>query len=370
MAPEGYVLDCTPDPRVGKILALLTTVALAVSLWQGLWNQVVVSLLALGLMLFAIVDKGRTVSLPDAFQAAVAALVWLMVLAAIFSRMPLLLWASNVVLGLILAALGFILVYSLLRKMPEQDGRALPISLLATSFAMAMALLLQLGLFAFDSLLGWELQGSIQSVMSALAGVALGGLLMSLAHFLRRDSGGIFTRMVACFIKVNPQLLPTEKTSEQDSLQALLADGESEKLEFKSTFRLNLHTGKRDKRMERAVLKSLVSFLNSAGGTLLIGVNDDAEVIGIDLDSFESLDKLGLHFTNIIASQIGNSFLPFISFRLIPVGDVFVLRADCRPSSEPVFLRDGGEDFFYIRSGPSSVEVKGRELLSYIERRF
>ena len=47
-------------------------------------------------------------------------------------------------------------------------------------------------------------------------------------------------------------------------------------MEFKSTLRLNLHTGQTDDRMQLAVLKTLAGFLNAQGGTLLIGVADDA----------------------------------------------------------------------------------------------
>lgn len=370
MPPEGYVLDCTPDPRVGRLLTIAAAGALLISLYSGLYDQSAISLLTLGLLVFGLLDKGRTVSLPDAFQAALVALVYLMVMGAVLVEFPLLHWASNIVLGVILGAAGFILVYGLLQRMPDEGGKAVLMSVLATSFAVAMAVLLEFSEFSLDAVMGWQLQGTLQDSMADLAGVAIGGLLMSVAHFQRRQAGGIFTRMVACFIKVNPQLLGIGDADDQESLMALISTGEGERLEFKSTFRRNTHTGEKDKRMERAVLKTLVAFLNSNGGTLLIGVNDEGEVTGIDLDSFESRDKLGLHFTNIISSQIGNGFLPFISFRLVPVEEVWVLRADCRPSNEPVFLRDGNEEFFYIRSGPSSVEVKGSELVSFIDRRF
>lgn len=370
MPPEGYVLDCTPDPRMGRLLTVAAAVALLFSLYSGLYHPSAISLLALGLLAFGLVDKGKTVSLPDAFQAALVSLVYLMIMGEVLVDFPLLHWASNIVLGLILGAAGFILVYGLLQRMPDQGGKAALMSVLATSFAVTMAVILEMTEYLLDQSMGWQLQGTLQDSMADLAGVAIGGVLMSIAHFQRRQTGGIFTRMVACFIKVNPQLLGIGDADDRDSLMALIATGEGERLEFKSTFRRNTHTGEKDKRMERAVLKSLVAFLNSNGGTLLIGVNDDGEVTGIDLDSFESRDKLGLHFTNIISSQIGNGFLPFISFRLIPVDDVWVLRTDCRPSNEPVFLRDGNEEFFYIRSGPSSVEIKGSELISFIGRRF
>ena len=42
-------------------------------------------------------------------------------------------------------------------------------------------------------------------------------------------------------------------------------------MEFKTTLRINLHTDEPDKRMEMAVLKTLAGFLNTNGGTLIVG---------------------------------------------------------------------------------------------------
>ena len=64
----------------------------------------------------------------------------------------------------------------------------------------------------------------------------------------------------------------------------LIKRGENEKIEFKSTLRINLHTKEQDKKVENSVLKTIVAFLNSEGGTLLIGVSDCGEIIGIEKD--------------------------------------------------------------------------------------
>ena len=71
----------------------------------------------------------------------------------------------------------------------------------------------------------------------------------------------------------------------------LIRYGESPNLEFKSTLRTNLKTGKAGKEIELAWLKSVVGFLNTDGGVLLIGVNDGGEVVSIAADQFENDDK-------------------------------------------------------------------------------
>ena len=149
-------------------------------------------------------------------------------------------------------------------------------------------------------------------------------------------------------------------------MEHLITLGESDTLEFKSTLRTNLKTGEKDKRMEKAVLKTLVAFLNSEGGTLLIGVTDDGDILGVDEESFDNRDKLNLHMTNLISSQIGDEFLPYIRFKLIEFEDRAVMRVVCKRCRTPVFLRENKTEQYYVRSGPSSVELIGSEMVKYI----
>ena len=55
----------------------------------------------------------------------------------------------------------------------------------------------------------------------------------------------------------------------------LIASDETYEVEFKSTARWNLREERKDKRMEDAVVKTIAGFLNTDGGTLFIGVDDD-----------------------------------------------------------------------------------------------
>ncbi len=77
----------------------------------------------------------------------------------------------------------------------------------------------------------------------------------------------------------------------------LIAAGESANLEFKSTARFNIKANQPDPKMERIIAKTVAAFLNSKGGTLLIGVADDKTIHGLaddfvickkpDRDAFE-----------------------------------------------------------------------------------
>ena len=51
-------------------------------------------------------------------------------------------------------------------------------------------------------------------------------------------------------------------------LSELIAEGESAKLELKSTLRFNLHSEKNDEALTYACAKTIAAFLNSEGGRL------------------------------------------------------------------------------------------------------
>src|SRR5205823_3551492 len=93
---------------------------------------------------------------------------------------------------------------------------------------------------------------------------------------------------------------------EEDTFETRISRGEGMRTEFKETLRVNIHTGQNDPKMEHAVLKTLVAFLNSkGGGTLFVGVKDDGEAIGLEQDKFPSEDKMALHLDNLIKDRIG-----------------------------------------------------------------
>lgn len=67
---------------------------------------------------------------------------------------------------------------------------------------------------------------------------------------------------------------------------------ESETVEFKSSLRWDYAQQKPSKEVEGAIVKATVGFLNSgSGGTLIIGISDSKEVLGLQADyaSFKRL---------------------------------------------------------------------------------
>ncbi len=77
-------------------------------------------------------------------------------------------------------------------------------------------------------------------------------------------------------------LVDSVDTSIETSLEELIAEGESSDLEFKSSLRWDLKENRADKKIGGIALKAIAALSNGEGGTLLIGVNDEGKILGLD----------------------------------------------------------------------------------------
>ncbi|WP_299186923.1 RNA-binding domain-containing protein [uncultured Aquimarina sp.] len=150
----------------------------------------------------------------------------------------------------------------------------------------------------------------------------------------------------------------------------IIQQGESDFVEFKSTLRFNLMSKKKDSNIELSALKTVAAFLNTSGGTLLIGVTDDGTINGLSLDNFTNDDKLLLHFTNLLRDKIGDKTLGFVHFDIVNIENKKVLRVEVSKSNSPVFVTFQNNEYFYVRSGPSTLSLKFSEFYNYNLKHF
>lgn len=154
-------------------------------------------------------------------------------------------------------------------------------------------------------------------------------------------------------------------------LTILVDTGESDAVEFKSTLRTNLHTRSKDTRMENTVLKTIAGFLNTNGGTLVVGISDDGSPVGLEPDSFPNEDKMALHLVNLINGRMGPTVMTDVHIHFEDYyDDTRVMVVRCNRSPSPVYtMIDSGEKF-YIRTGPSTTELPPSQIQQYIRQRF
>ncbi len=78
--------------------------------------------------------------------------------------------------------------------------------------------------------------------------------------------------------------------------------------------------------------------MNTNGGILLIGVDDDGTILGIDADEFANEDKIMLHFKNLLSQHIGLEFSSFLNLIINQVEGKTILVIECERANRPVFL--------------------------------
>lgn len=154
------------------------------------------------------------------------------------------------------------------------------------------------------------------------------------------------------------------------SVAELLASGETDAVEYKSTLRVNLHTKSVDDKMQLAALKTVAGFLNAKGGTLLIGVADDGDILGLDADDFPNEDKMGLHLVNLVRDRIGDVFLPYVHPHFEGEAGKRVLIVRCEKGPKAAFVKDSGQQRFFVRGGNATTELTGGSIVDYVKQRF
>ena len=164
------------------------------------------------------------------------------------------------------------------------------------------------------------------------------------------------------------------------SIEDLIKEGESDELEFKATLRWDIKEGRVSKKLEQVIVKTVAAFANTQGGSLLIGVDNDGQAVGLSRD-YELLgeanrDQFELHLRNVLNRHLGTAFVASkIQIQFHAVDDVDVCQVDITTAKEPVIVsvkdKNGQAiEKFYARSGNSSQEIPMSEMSSYVKERF
>ncbi|MDM8542874.1 putative DNA binding domain-containing protein [Desulfococcaceae bacterium HSG9] len=155
-----------------------------------------------------------------------------------------------------------------------------------------------------------------------------------------------------------------------DRIHNIIRQGESKYIEFKETLNLDVRKKTKEKYIVLAVLKTVVAFLNTEGGILLVGVNDNKDITGIESEIkkfHKNTDKFLLHFKNLIKTRIGEGFYPFIEYKPIKVDGKCILMVECKGSPSPCYLDNAD---FYVRTNPATDKLEGPKLVEYVNNHF
>ena len=160
------------------------------------------------------------------------------------------------------------------------------------------------------------------------------------------------------------------------SIEQLVLENESNRLEFKERARWSHGTDKKGK-SEQVIVKTVAGFMNSEGGTLLIGVADDGSVVGLEED-FSTLSKANrdgyeLFLTQLIADRITGPSQTLCKISFHDVAGKDVCRIDVAASAKPVFACPWNSKEaldFWVRLGNQTSQLHGTELTTYLDEHW
>lgn len=169
--------------------------------------------------------------------------------------------------------------------------------------------------------------------------------------------------------------LPVEvDRAPRPGLRELIAAGESQVVEFKSSLRWDVRRNQVNTELQKVIAKAVAGFLNSQGGTLVIGVADDGVILGLaaDLRSLgrSDLDGYQQQLVQVLEKYLTAAFLQHVRVRFDRVDELVGCIVDVEPSPQPVFLHDGNRREFYARIGNTTRSFDLQGAHEYITMRW
>jgi predicted HTH transcriptional regulator len=169
--------------------------------------------------------------------------------------------------------------------------------------------------------------------------------------------------------------LESLKSELDKDLPSIIRQGEGPLLEFKASLRWDMQEERINRTLEGVVLKTLAGFFNShIGGTLLIGVSDNGEILGLEKD-YQTLKKSNQDgfeqaLMTSISTNLGADLCPHVHVLFHVIDHKDVCRVIISPSIRPVFLTQGNTPKFFVRSGGGTRDLNIQEALEYVAGRW
>ena len=202
------------------------------------------------------------------------------------------------------------------------------------------------------------------------------------------DENGIKVRITDGTIGFVKEILESGELS-NDQILKMIRDGETKTVEFKETFKVDTSSRQTLKCLRDATVREIAAFMNTEGGSLLIGVDDSKNIIGISRDyEFMNIerpnqtksDKLKQEIRDYIRSKLDDDTLELqYNIMIKSVGEKEICVIHVYPSIKPVFVNQdisykkcgtskqisANRTIFYIRHDSGTRELDGRQFCEF-----
>lgn len=187
------------------------------------------------------------------------------------------------------------------------------------------------------------------------------------------DSSAVHALLVKNFGDIQPVASSQASASAPDpvaELRALIAKGESGRLEFKETLEIDTKTGNKLPSLIQSVLKTIAAYLNTDGGILLIGISNDGEIAGLERDfhvlgKSKNADGFELKLRDLISQRFAPVPFGQINIEFVATPNGAVCRIQVQPSLEIIHC----DEAIYVRDGNRTIKLEGRQLTEWLMKR-
>jgi len=189
-------------------------------------------------------------------------------------------------------------------------------------------------------------------IMFLLALVIICSPLVAIGYILdlRRGKKSVKVDNIERFFEKLSNAISKTLKENEIPLDQLVSGGENERLELKASFWTNTegeNQGEQNKELQDVVVKEVAAFLNTLGGTLLIGIKDEepflpANTLEADLShstKVSTVDQLELHISQILEKNLvcsGQSLTGCWTIRFVPFRDNKIIRIDVQKAPKYV----------------------------------
>ena len=168
-------------------------------------------------------------------------------------------------------------------------------------------------------------------------------------------------------------LIQEKVVTKERPIIELIRLGEGTSLEFKSTLQWDVVHNQRNKALRHSVLKTIAAFLNTEGGTLIIGVEDNGDIYGLEEDLKlvgGSLDRFQQLLSSLIVDYLGAAVSPFIQIRFEDIKGKTICVIDVDKAPEPVYLKGERGKEFHVRVGSTTRALDPEQTVAYINNNW
>ena len=155
----------------------------------------------------------------------------------------------------------------------------------------------------------------------------------------------------------------------------ILENGETDNIEFKPSLVYDFITKAYNRMRNIRSAQTICAFLNSNGGLLFIGIDDNKIIQGIEPDFSLSEEKdpkdfFRLEIDRMISHHLGESIRPLIEGKFIKIDGKTIYVFVVFPSQKKVFLKGRQEDEFWIRGFASNRKIEDENKIEdYLEQK-